>query len=85
MKWYIDVFGYLGGGFACIRFVPQIYKCYITKSTNDLSWGLLILSMMSQSCTITYAILIESQPLYIPVSIAFLLTFVLSIFKLKYD
>lgn len=79
------MFGYLGGGFACIRFIPQIYKSYKTKSTNDLSWGLLVLSMLSQSCTFTYACLIDSKPLIIPIFIAFMLTFALLSLKLKYN
>jgi MtN3 and saliva related transmembrane protein len=83
--WYIDVFGYLGGGFACIRFVPQIYKSYKSKSTKDLAWGLLILSMLSQTCTITYAFLIKSRPLIIPISIALFMTSTLVCLKLKYE
>lgn len=83
--WYIDIWGYLGGGFACIRFVPQINKCIKTKSTKDLSWGLLILSALSQTCMVTYAILIDSKPLIIPVSGAFILTSVLSGCKYIYD
>lgn len=85
MKWYIDIFGYLGGGFACVRFIPQIYKCYVTKSTQDLSWGLLILSLSSQVFTITYAVLINSKPLIIPIGIAIVLTSLLSMMKIKYD
>lgn len=83
--WYVDIFGYLGGGFACIRFIPQIYKSYKSKSTTDLSWGLLVLSMLSQSCTVTYACLINSKPLIIPVSIAFLMTSSLVCMKIKYE
>ena len=82
--WYIDIWGYLGGTFACLRFLPQIYKSITTKSTKDLAWGLLFLSMASQSCTVTYAILINSKPLIIPVSLAFVMTFFLSILKCKY-
>ena len=82
--WYIDIWGYLGGGFACIRFVPQIYKCMKTKSARDLSWGLLVLSMLSQTCTVIYSVLIDSKPLIIPVSCAFYLTLMLSICKYSY-
>lgn len=83
--WYIDIWGYLGGFFACVRFVPQIYKAMKTKSTNDLSWGLLILSLLSQTCTITYSILIQSQPLVIPIAVALFITLNLSCLKYKYD
>lgn len=83
--WYVDIWGYLGGGFACLRFLPQIYKSIKTKSTNDLSWGLLYMSLVSQCCTITYAILINSKPLYIPVSVALFMTSTLCSLKLHYD
>lgn len=83
--WYIDIWGYLGGGFACIRFVPQIYRCIKTKSTGDISWGLISLSLLSQSCTITYAVLIGSKPLVLPVSGAFILTSTLGVCKYIYD
>ena len=85
MTWYIDIWGYLGGTFACFRFVPQIYKAVNTKSTNDLSWGLLLMSMSSQSCTIVYSFLIESYPLIITIFTAFFMTCILSCLKYKYD
>lgn len=85
MSWYVDIWGYFGGIFACVRFAPQIYKAHNSKSTKDLSWGLLILSICSQTCTITYAILINSKPIFIPVSCALCFTLMLSKLKYKYD
>lgn len=85
MHWYIDIWGYLGGFFACIRFVPQIYKAIKIKSTNDISWGLLILSAFSQIFTIIYAYLIKSYPILVSITLALCQTCIMTMIKSKYD
>lgn len=83
--WVVDAFGYTGGFLGAIRFIPQIKKTIQSKSSNDLSYGMLYLSLLSQISTTIYVSLIRAIPLLIPVTISTCMTFILITLKCKYD
>ena len=82
---YIDFIGYLGGVLGSVRLVPQIVKSIKTKSTEDISYGMLGLSMTSQLCTIFYTAHIHATPLLVPVTISFGFTVVMTGMKYIFD
>lgn len=58
----IEVNGYLGGILNAIIFIPQLYKIYKTKSSNDISWSLIFLSIVASIFSILYFIEIDAKP-----------------------
>lgn len=85
MVTYIDVIGYVGGTLGSIRLLPQIVKSIRTKSTDDLSYGMLTLSLMSQVCTIMYTAHIHALPLLVPVTLSFGFTVIMTGVKYAFD
>lgn len=78
----IDLSGYLGGFFLMLSFLPQLYKSWKTKSTEDLSWGLLWITLASAICYQVYAVLLELNPVVVMNGI--FMALVLLQIKLKY-
>ena len=58
----IDLFAYIGGLFAMISFVPQIHKSLRTRSTGDISWLLLVTTLISIVAYEIYALLLWLVP-----------------------
>ena len=81
----MDYLGYLGGFFATVRYIPQITKIIKTKSSNDLSWGMLVMSLLAQGLTLIYSIDKVLLPIVIPLIIAIILTMILCVLKIIYD
>lgn len=51
-----NFFGYFAIiGFASM-YIPQIHKTYRTKRAGDLSWGMLILQLMSTCFSVIYSV-----------------------------
>tara|TARA_Y100000816_G_C26091002_1_gene576558 strand:- start:278 stop:577 length:300 start_codon:yes stop_codon:yes gene_type:complete len=82
---YFDIIGYLGGFFATVRYIPQIIKVIKTGSSTDLSWGLLLMSLMAQVLTLIYTINKILLPIIIPLIVSLVLTIILSFLKVYYD
>lgn len=85
MVTYIDVIGYVGGTLGSIRLLPQIVKSIRTKSTDDISYGMLSLSLTSQVCTIMYTAHIHTLPLLVPVTLSFGFTVIMTGVKYAFD
>lgn len=85
MVTYIDVIGYVGGTLGSIRLLPQIVKSIRTKSTDDISYGMLSLSLTSQVCTIMYTAHIHALPLLVPVTLSFGFTVIMTGVKYAFD
>lgn len=58
----IEFYGYLGGILNSIIFIPQLYKIYKTKSSKDISWSLIFLSIVASIFSIVYFIEIDAKP-----------------------
>lgn len=82
---FIDAIGYIGGILGSVRLVPQIVKSLQTKATNDLSYGMLSLSMTSQICMIIYSSHIKAMPILIPVCVSSSFTVFMISIKYIYD
>ena len=60
-----NVLGYLAGVFALVTFVPQIIKTLRTRSAEDLSFGMLVLTLLSIGLYLAYGILLRLYPVVI--------------------
>ena len=58
----IEIYGYLGGILNAIIFIPQLHKIYKTKSSKDISWSLIFISIVASIFSIVYFIEIDAKP-----------------------
>ena len=80
----VDLIGYMGGGCMTINMIPQLYKTYTTKSANDISIIFLVLNLIGLGLYTIYGIIKNIYTISIPVSISFILLFILFILKYLY-
>ena len=59
------IIGYTGGTLLNITFIPQIYKTFKTRKTDDISIYFMILQLITSIFCLTYAILLDENPLII--------------------
>lgn len=81
----IDSLAYLGGIFAMISFLPQIWCSYQAKSAKDLSMGMLLVSLLSGLFYESYAILLNLTPVIITNGVFICLVILLISLKARYD
>ena len=60
-----QIIGYTGGTLLNITFIPQIYRTYKTKQTDDISLVFMILQVITSVLYVVYAFLLDEQPLII--------------------
>lgn len=73
----IDCIGFIGGSILGLQLIPQIYKAYKTKSTNDISIFFLLMNIVGLTMMTTYGICNNDMPLYLPTSISLVNSFIL--------
>lgn len=61
----VDLLGYLAAFCTTVAFVPQAWKVYRTRQTNDLSLGMFGLFTTGVALWLAYGVLIASAPIYI--------------------
>ena len=84
-KILIDFFGYSSGVLVGITLVPQIIKVFRTKSTKDLSFIFLIISLLAAVFKLIYGVLINQLPIVVTAPIIGTKTIVILIAKCIYD
>ena len=75
----INGIGFIGGAILSVQLIPQIYKAYKTKSTNDISIFCLFMNIIGLSLMTTYGICNNDMPLYLPTSISLINSWILLI------
>ena len=73
----IDCIGFIGGSILGLQLIPQIYKAYKTKSTNDISTFFLLMNIVGLTMMTTYGVCNNDMPLYLPTSISLVNSFIL--------
>jgi len=73
----IDCIGFIGGSILGLQLIPQIYKAYKTKSTNDISTFFLLMNIVGLTLMTTYGICNNDMPLYLPTSISLINSLIL--------
>ena len=63
------IIGYVGGTLLNITFIPQIYKTYKTKHTEDISLIYMVLQNITCIFCLIYAIFLNENPLIVSNSI----------------
>ena len=80
----IDIFGYIGAVLLTLLFVPQVYTTYKTKNIEGLSYIFLILEFFAALNFIIYGFLINSIPIIIANSSAFICSILLLLAKIRF-
>lgn len=78
----VDLLGYLAAFCTTVAFVPQAWKVYRTKQTNDLSLGMFVLFTTGVALWLAYGVLIASAPIYIANTFTLLLAGYILVMKL---
>ena len=81
----INIIGYLAGITQTVRTVPQIFSSLRTKSTRDLSFLMVLLSVFGTLLWLIYGLFSGSMPIIITDSIGLVLLVFLLIIKIKFD
>ena len=78
----VDLLGYTAAFCTTVAFVPQAWKVYRTKQTNDLSLGMFALFTAGVALWLAYGVLIASAPIYIANTFTLLLAGYILVMKL---
>lgn len=78
----IDIIGYIATILISIASFPQLYKSIKTKSTGDISWGYLFLTISSMILWTIYGYYKNSNPVIISSLITIIAYLILSYLKL---
>jgi len=84
-KVLIDVIAYVAGIFAMFSFLPQVIKSKKTRRTNDISWGMLLCTLISGICYEIYAVTLNLTPVIIMNGVFVAMVIIQIYLKLKYD
>lgn len=80
----IQFTGYLAGGILAVALVPQVYKSYKTKSTEDISLAWSIILVIGLLLYLVYGIGIREMPIIVMNSIEAALSIMVVVAKLMY-
>ncbi len=80
----INCIGFIGGSILGLQLIPQIYKAYKTKSTNDISTFFLLMNIVGLTLMTTYGVCNNDMPVYLPTSISLLNSLIL-LLLVKYN
>jgi len=78
----IIVLGLVGATLTTVSLLPQLIKIYRTRSTKDISTGMLVLFSSAFIVWLTYGILIGDIPLIIANTFAIVQSIIILIFKI---
>ena len=77
--------GYLAAFCTTAAFIPQAYKVYKTRKTEDISLGMFLLMSTGVASWLLYGLLIKSPPIISANSITLILAVYIFIMKIKLD
>jgi MtN3 and saliva related transmembrane protein len=77
------VIGYIAAACTTAAFIPQAIKAYKTKTTRDISMGMISLMTFGVFAWLIYGFLISAMPLIAANLITFLLSVYILIMKIK--
>jgi MtN3 and saliva related transmembrane protein len=78
----IIILGLVGATLTTVSLLPQLIKIYRTRSTKDISTGMLVLFSSAFIVWLTYGILIGDIPLIIANTFAIVQSIIILIFKI---
>lgn len=84
MNW-IELVGHTGSLLSSITFIPQVYKVWQTKRTQDLSLSMMFIVFTSTVVWIVYGVGLMLWPVIICNAIICVLSLLLIYFKLTFE
>lgn len=80
----VTALGLTAGTLTTIAFIPQIVKAWKSKSTSDLSWGMVTTFSTGVLLWLIYGIWIDSLPVILANAVTFILQLGIVTLKIKY-
>jgi MtN3 and saliva related transmembrane protein len=80
----VSILGFIAGGLTTLAFLPQVIKAFRTKSTHDLSLGMVTLTSTGILLWFIYGLCLRSLPIALPNLVSFVLMVTLLILKIRY-
>ena len=84
-SFWIDLIGYGAGLLVIMVPIPQIIHMIRTKRAKDLSYGIIIILLLTSILYAIYGFLINSWPLIITDTVSGVLVILMLVLKLYYD
>ncbi|MDT8283499.1 MAG: PQ-loop domain-containing transporter [Gammaproteobacteria bacterium] len=79
------LFGWMASMLCTFILVPQIYKAFKTRHTDDVSMYMLIISVVGNAFWVAHASLTHNIPLIVGAGLISAMSIILIIFKYLYD
>ena len=79
------IVGFFAGFLTTVSFLPQVLKTWKSRSTSDLSMGMLSIFSLGVMCWLVYGFLLQESPMIFWNSVTLILVLVVLILKLKFD
>jgi len=79
------LFAWIAAFLCTLILVPQIFKAFKTKRTDDVSMYMLVISVAGNAFWLLHASMTQNVPLIVGASLISLMSIVLIIFKYMYD
>jgi MtN3 and saliva related transmembrane protein len=80
----VSMLGFVAGGLTTLAFLPQVVKAMRTRSTHDISLGMVTLTSTGIFLWFLYGLCLGSLPIILPNLISFIFTFTLLLLKIRY-
>lgn len=77
--------GLVAGTLTTIAFIPQITKIWNSKSSQDVSLGMLITFSTGVFLWLAYGLLIHALPVILANLVTFVLNLIILVLRIKYD
>ena len=79
------IVGFFAGFLTTVSFLPQVLKTWKSRSTSDLSMGMLSIFSLGVMCWLVYGFLLQESPMIFWNSVTLILVLVILFLKLKFD
>lgn len=80
----INMLGLMAGTLTTVAFIPQLAKAWKSKSTGDLSWGMVTTFSLGVALWLIYGICIHSLPVIVANTVTLVLQLCIVLLKLKH-
>jgi MtN3 and saliva related transmembrane protein len=77
----VQFLGYLAGTLTTVAFVPQVLRTWRTRSSDDLSLGMLVVFTLGVTLWLLYGIAITSTPVILANAVTLVLALTLLVLK----
>lgn len=81
---HLDIIGYIAGVLGIGSLLPQLIKCWRTKSTEDLSIWRYVVYILSLILWIVYGVMISNGPLIAVCIVTLIIAILILYFAIKY-